>query len=142
METQRRPTRQEERPVCKGTDDESTNLRIERLRRRFTKFRREHRPRTRIPNELRAAALEALQSGEAELDVRLACGVSSIQLDQWRQSRRSRMEKGDFRGQEARVFTVLDEMPQRNVERSDGNAEGSLELRFGGWAISIRQLGA
>jgi hypothetical protein len=120
----------------------SPDLIVEGLRRRFARFRRAHQPRTRFPPELRVAALEALRCGATELAVRRACGVSSIQMAQWRRGEESPVEARDLAGPEARVFAVVDAPPDLNVARTGAPAERDVELRLGGWAIWIRRLEA
>jgi hypothetical protein len=62
-------------------------------------------------------------------------------MAQWRRGGGSCTEDIDLTGQEARVFAVVDEAPDLNVERAGGPAERDMELRLGGWAIWIRRLG-
>ena len=58
---------------------------------RFVRFRREHKPRTRYPQILRAAVLAALQRGVAEPALRRACGLSAVQLAAWRRRELARI---------------------------------------------------
>ena len=69
--------------------DVSAQRRVEHLRQSFAKFRRQHRPGTRIPHTLRDAMLAAVESGTTEPEVRRTCGVTAEQLAQWQQRRRS-----------------------------------------------------
>jgi transposase-like protein len=124
----------------------SVELRLEHLRRTFAKFRRAHRPRTRIPPELREEALEALRSGVAEPDVRRACGVTPEQLQWWWQRRKPGASLAAPDERAVRVFPVVDEEPEAGAsearEHATGRASQQLELRIGGWAICIRQVEA
>lgn len=125
-----------------GAGGASSDPRVESLRQRFARFRREHRPRTRYPQALRAAVLSALRSGATELEVRRACGVSSVQLTQWRRREVAVVEESGLAKQQARVFSVVDELPEVNVERAMRPAEADVELRLGRWAIWIRRVEA
>jgi len=69
--------------------------------------------------------------------------VSSVQLGQWlRRSEGAAAEESGLAGQQARVFSVVDELPDVKVERVGGSSERDLELRFGGWAVWIRRIEA
>jgi transposase-like protein len=118
--------------------DMSARLRLEHLRRSFEKFRLAHRARRRIPQELRDAALEALRCGAPEVDVRRACHITPEQLHWWRRRRRSGERNRDLNEQAVRVFPVVDELAGVTIERAADPAAQELELRVGGWAISIR----
>ena len=142
MERTQRRGRNGQRDGYSETRDLSPSLLVESLRQRFARFRRKHRPRTRYPDALRAVVLAALRSGAAELEVRRACRVSSVQLAQWRRREGVSAEESDPAGQQARVFSVVDEMPNVSVERAVRPAEGDVELRVGGWAVWIRRIEA
>ena len=142
MATKRRQVRNEQRGGRDSVSDVNAPRRVEQLRQSFAKFRRTHRPRTRIPGTLREATLAALQRGTTELEVRRACGVTAEQIAQWRHHRGSCAERGDLSGQEAQVFPVVDEMSGMNIDGADGHAEQNLELRVGRWAICIGQVKA
>jgi hypothetical protein len=124
------------------SSDVSTRLRLDHLRRSFTKFRRAHRPRTRIPRELREAALQALRCGAAELEVRRACRVTPEQLGWWRRRRSTGAAIAALDERAVRVFPVVDEEQEAAAsvvnEQSAGRAAQQLQLRIGGWSISIR----
>jgi hypothetical protein len=121
------------------TGDLSPDHLVEGLRQRFARFRREHRPRTRYPQALRSAVLAALRRGATELEVRRVCGVTSVQLAQWRRSEGVPAEESSLFGQEARVFSVVDELVDVNAPRAVRPGEGDVELRLGGWTIWIRR---
>jgi len=128
-----------------GHGDESASSdknaeRLENLRRMFATFRREHRPRARIPRSLREAALEAIQGGIPELSVRRACCISREQLDFWRRSQNASEQQLEQPERKARIFPVVDD----GCEICDGEAgqrvASELHLRVGRWEISIRQV--
>jgi hypothetical protein len=127
----------------------SARLRLDHLRRTFEKFRRAHRPRTRIPQDLREEALEALRRGVSESDVRRACRVTPEQLEWWRRRRRRRSGArtiAELDERAVRIFPVVDEEQEAGAsevtERAAGQATQHLELRIGGWAICIRPVEA
>jgi hypothetical protein len=111
---------------------------VEHLRRTFAKFRRAHRPRTRIPQELRDEALGALRCGVPELEVRRACRITQEQLERWRQRGHASVWNRDLDEQPVRVFPVVDDVSGMTVERTEDHTAQQLELRVGGWAICIR----
>lgn len=124
----------------------SARLRLDHLRRTFEKFRRAHRPRTRIPRELREEALEALRRGVSELDVRRACRVTPEQLEWWRRRRSGARTIAELDERAVRIFPVVDEEQEAGASevnaRAAGQAAQHLELRIGGWAICIRPVEA
>ena len=108
------------------------------LREQFAEFRRDHRPRTRIPANLRAAALAAIRQGLGRTEVRRACGVSSEQLDAWQRRQSSDLldANAPVERDDARVFSVLTDTATP-VERND---EQPLEFRVNGWSITLRRV--
>lgn len=127
-----------------GGSEADPSPRVERLRRDFTKFRREQPSRTRIPNSLRNAALAAVRSGTPESKVRRACGVTSDQLAQWRKHQEACAQARDLGGQAPQVFPVVDDMDGIGIgmTHAGGPVQQDLELRIGGWAICIQQVEA
>ena len=138
MGTSRRTARSRRHRDRAGGRDVGPIPRVERLRQSFAKFRRDYPSRTRIPDSLRNAALEALRSGTSESEVRRACGVTSDQLAQWRKHQQVCLPERGLDMPEPRVFPVVDNKAgmshAREVEQQD------LEFRIGGWAICVRQL--
>lgn len=130
--------RPDQRPVGGGT----VAIELERLRRRFEGFRRSHEPGTRIPEVLRAAALAAQQRGASEGDLRRVCQATSVQLRQWRtQLERGAVKVGAAADPVARVFNVVDQPTALESTPSGEPSSAELELRLGGWAVRISQLG-
>lgn len=140
MASRRRRSGNGGKGVQAGSGGARAQRRIEHLRRSFAKFRRAHRPRTRIPQELRDEALGALRCGAAELDVRRACRITQQQLERWRQREHSGASNRALDEQALRVFPVVDDEAGIAIERGGDQAAQQLELRIGGWAICIRQL--
>lgn len=122
-----------------GVDDTSGKQRLEHLRLSFEAFRREHGPGTHIPRALRKQVLAALASGTAEIEVRRACRISALQLNWWRRGRPSRAPGLELQAP-ARIFPVVDDSSSIQVESFSDHQAQNLELRIGGWAISIRQI--
>lgn len=126
-----------------GTGGADRGQVIEHLRRRFAQFRATHPQRTRIPDPLRKAAVTAVRDGARESEVRRACGVTSDQLAQWR----ARQEDSNARRAACevpppQVFPVI--AAETDVGGGDDGQAVSgpdcLELRIGGFAISVRAL--
>ena len=101
---------------------------------RFARFRKEHRRGTRIPDELRLAALALLRK-VAPTDLYRACGISFGQVMAWKEAKARRPE-----GPAARVFSVVDEAPvPRLAPRATTSAAApALELRLGPWSVRVR----
>lgn len=130
------------RPDGRGGRSASVAIELERLRRRFELFRRGHEPGSRIPDDLRAAALAALDRGASEGDLRRACQATSGQLRQWgAQLRRGGVKEAASAEPVARVFDVVDDQAVLESTLSGEPSSPELELRLGGWAVRISQLG-
>lgn len=112
---------------------------LEQLERRFARFRREHPRQTRIPNTLRRAALAAIRLGVTRTQLRHACGVSSDQVKHWQRNGGHAVAGREPNIQDARVFSVLEDVPSRESESRGPDEDQHLELRLGGWSISIRR---
>lgn len=110
---------------------------------RFERFRREHPRGTRVPGDLRAAALAALEKGVAARELYRACGVSFGQVAAWQtRGGAGGAVSTELRGAEVtdvRVFSVVDEPPVKRAGAVIGEQE--LELRFGSWSVSVRLAG-
>jgi len=143
MATKRRQDRNKRPAVEVGTEYPSAERRVEQLRRSYEKFRREHRRGTRIPQELRDAALAALEGGTTEGQVRRACRISRTQLGWWRRSERAsgrKIEPSEQQAKQARVFPVVDDVGGIAVGGAGEHEAHSVQLRVGRWEISIRQV--
>lgn len=115
----------------------STNANIERLRQRFAEFHRRHPRRTRIPDPLRQAALALLEQGVSETELRRACGVSSKQLEQWRNAPGATQVHSTPASPDARVFSVVGDDSAQGVESVAPDPGDQLELRLDGWSIIV-----
>jgi hypothetical protein len=126
---------------------------LEQLRRRFERFRDKTPPTARIPVQLRKAVVVLLQAGVTRSAVQKSCGVSWDQMAQWtRLYGSSEPRAGDVsRLASARVLSVVGDAPAavassepRTVSPSPEPIRSSeptgepLELRFGGWSITVR----
>lgn len=106
---------------------------------RFGRFRREHSRGTRIPGDLRYAALAVLENGVAPGELYRTCGVTWGQVIAWKAGGRATASSGS-RGAEAtdvRVFSVVDEQPAcpRGPAISPWQ---ELELRLGPWSVRVQ----
>ena len=116
---------------------------IEQLEQRFAQFRREHRAHTRIPDALREAVLASMGQGVTPAQLRHCFGLSSKQLKQWQTGHGAAPAHSDLAAQEtqdARVFSVVDDVPVRHGEPAGGDGARPLELRLDGWSICIRRV--
>lgn len=108
------------------------------LAERFARFREEHPKGTRVPADLRAAALAAVRGGATGGELHRACGVAWSQIVAWKVVRRTAPAKRRLTAAEdVRVFSVVDELPVRQLEPTT-SAGPELELRLGLWSISVR----
>jgi hypothetical protein len=140
-----RPTRRTSsthraRPVERRRDPIASRS-LEYVARQFAGFRRSNPTQTKIPDPLRAAAVAAMRQGVTRSELRRTCGISSGQLDQWQRSRGATAEPTTGAPPPARVFSVDDDELERNPETVGATGEQQLELRLGGWSISVRQVG-
>jgi hypothetical protein len=120
---------------------------IEELRSAFAQFRAAHPCGTRIPDSLRAAAINAIRNGVEPAWVRNACGISADQLVYWINAmyQAPKEQPDDTAIAAAQVFPVLqtEELPKQADSATQvlGQAAPTcLEFRVGGFAISIRAL--
>jgi len=70
--------------------------------------------------------------------VRRTCGVTSDQLAQWRKHQQVCVPQRGLEMPEPRVFPVIESTGGMSHAREPEQQD--LELRIGGWAISVRQL--
>jgi len=121
----------------------SSELNLDHLRRRFTELRRRRPRQARVPDDLRAEVLAALDGGVTQGQLRKTCGVSTSQVRDWRQARaRAEAASRGRAASSARVFSVVDVPVAGEAEaaRQTHRAQ-ELELRLGGWSISLRHEG-
>jgi hypothetical protein len=116
-----------------GGGDEPSAL-VE-LGKRFARFRREHPRGTRIPDDLREAAL-VLRREVAPADLYRSCGISFGQVMAWKEARARRVESPDVR-----VFSVVDEESMERPALVAPAQLPELELRVGPWSVSVRLAG-
>jgi hypothetical protein len=110
------------------------------LHRRFADFRRTSALRTRVPEDLRQAVLDALGQGISMLAVRRDLGLTAKQVESWGgYLATSPVEvEPEVRIEAARVFEVADEPVVGERAAAPGAAGEALELRLGAWSIVIR----
>ena len=142
MVSKRREKRKEQ-VVDVGASEKHRNVQVlEDLQRRFAEFRQVHRPRERIPDQLRDAMLEAIQSGIPEAEVLRACRISREILGRWREVKKGIKRRVRTSGSKARVYPVVEEkfpVPVHHVNAPEELSQ--LQLQIGCWCISIRQNG-
>jgi hypothetical protein len=107
--------------------------------RRFAQFRSRRSRGARVPDELRAAALAALERGVRPAELERYCGVRWSQLVAWRVGRRAapvgpRAKKVP----EVRAFAVIDEEATSRPPPVSRPAEEELELKLGPWSLTLR----
>jgi hypothetical protein len=105
---------------------------------RFGRFRAEHAPGTRVPRELREAAVAALRAGVAAGALYRTCGISWSQLETWKAAQpiAIRTRRRTRRAADVRVFSVVDAKPDQGAAAKP--AEQDLELRLGRWSVRVR----
>lgn len=107
------------------------------LGKRFARFRKEHPRGTRVPDDLRAAALAVLRE-VAPADVYRTCGITFGQVMAWKEAEARSPTVSDVR-----VFSVVDEEPALRLapKATESAAAPALELRLGPWSVSVRLVG-
>lgn len=109
------------------------------LGKRFARFRQEHPQGTRIPDDLRAAALGLLRE-VAPAEVYRTCGITFGQVMAWKEAEARRPTAPDVR-----VFSVVDEAAPRLAPQATtaavAAAAPALELRLGPWSVSVQLAG-
>lgn len=99
---------------------------------------REGRQRCRLPQQLRAQVVAAIDAGLTVRAVREACKLSGSQITRWRQA--AARSSSDVAAMNApaheapRVLSVVDRTP-----REEALLDGEIELRIGGWRLSLRR---
>ena len=110
---------------------------LDQVRLSFEQFRRANEPRTRIPDELRQAAVEALEQGVSMATLRLVCGLSAKQVADWQMP--AIAPSGERPCEPARVFEIgADAGAGEAASVGGAGLNDALELRLGNWAITIR----
>lgn len=126
-----------------GAHRHTTEHRLVPLGQRFARFRDENPRGTRIPDPLRHAALQALQSGATGQELRQACGITRDQLECWQRSRQREpaLARDSVTSPQpsARVFSVVNDCAatEEAAPVRAGHTE-EIELRLGGWWVKIR----
>jgi len=129
------PGRRESEPLTR----EQGRL-LAQLREAFAAFRQSHPGRRRMPKELRAQVVAALDAGVGPTEVSRACGVSRTQVSRWR-AERHKLGDGRAAGggrrragtEDAQVLTVVD-----GAEATDDREAVAFEVAIGSWRLSVR----
>jgi hypothetical protein len=133
---------QRKRGRRRSDDGEVNSSVLADLEHRFARFRTEHRRGTRVPAELRAAALAALRQGVSAGDLYRACGIGWSQLETWAARtgvRKQRTRKVPV--EDVRVFSVVD-AEARDLQAAVTAEDDEIELKLGRWSVRIRLAGA
>jgi transposase-like protein len=99
---------------------------------------RGNKPRRRLSPGLRAQVVAAIDAGATVRAVRAACKVSASQIGRWRQA--AALSGDDVAPSSApvlvspRVLSVVDE-----DTRECSKLDDEIELRSGGWHVSLRR---
>jgi hypothetical protein len=111
---------------------------ISSLQGRFATHRRSRKAvNGKVPQALRRAVLMALAEGVPAGPLKQACGVTQKQIENWRQVCALRDPGASQPG--ARVFSVVDEPLPSVQSLVGGDLEHDLELRLGGWTVTVRR---
>jgi Homeodomain-like domain len=95
-------------------------------------------PRRRLSRGLRAQVVAAIEAGAPVRAVREACKVSGSQITRWRQAAAcggDASASSTAASASPRVLSVVDAAP-----REDALLDSELELRIGGWHVSLRRI--
>lgn len=117
---------------------QSEEPRLEHLRRRFVSFRQQRKGQTPVPDDLRAEVLAALDQGLTRRQMRQTCGVTSSQIDDWRQRKDKPVSTAAAVTGSARIFSVVDDPPIASGGSCQRVGPDELELRLGDWSIRLR----
>jgi hypothetical protein len=142
MGSKRREKRKEQVGDVGVAEGQRSEQVLEDLQRMFTEFRQAHRPRERIPDQLRDAMLEAIEVGMPEAEVLRACRISREILERWREVKMGIRRRARAKRSKARVYPVVEEgfpVPVHHVNTREELSK--LQLQIGNWSISIRQSG-
>jgi hypothetical protein len=96
------------------------------------------KPRQRLPQSLRAEVVAVLNAGATVRSVREACKLSGSQITRWRQA----AARSD---EDVTTSSAAEVVPPRVLSVVDGGAhenslpDGEIELRIGGWCLSLRR---
>lgn len=122
-----------------GTSGTRSEALLEELRQRFAAFRRENRRFTRVPDELRVAAVAAQREGVRPTTLRRVCGVSTSQLASWKANQPG-SDVAAAEVQSARAFRVIDDAQARGAGGAAAVIDDeALEVRVGPWSIRVQR---
>lgn len=106
------------------------------LGRRFAEFRDKHPGGVRIPRELRAAVMAAVEQGAGMGELLRVCKLSWSQVRSWQRS--GREASAEQVEESVRIFSVEDETRVSGGVAADSGQGQELELRLGPWSVSVR----
>lgn len=111
--------------------------RLQQLAAAVDAYRKGH-PRRRLSRGLRAHVVAAIDAGAPVRAVSEACKVSSCQITRWRQAAARSGAASPPKAAESaspRVLSVVDACP-----REEAQLDSEIELRIGGWHVSLRRV--
>jgi hypothetical protein len=106
---------------------------------------RDGKPGRRLPRELRAQVVAVIEAGAPVGAVREACRLSGSQITRWRQVAAGSCSAGAAASAAAPSSTAASASPRvlSVVDRGtpqDTPLDGDIELRIGGWHVSLRRI--
>jgi len=117
------------------------NAELQRLEKKFNEFHKNHPAQTKIPDHLRHAVLAAIENGTPVQEIRKACVITSNQIRQWQKSKATAIKTNKL--QNPRILEIQDDNQIQKI-KPDEIAPAQIhpmEIRLGGWSISINQIG-
>jgi len=106
-----------------------TAVDIQKLAAAFERFRRTHKPGTRIPRALRDGAARALAGGVSGTQIQKACRLSWIQVHKLRPTNAA--QRAASLPEAPRVLSVVDERARRP------STSDAIEIGIGPWRLSL-----
>ena len=122
---------------------QNSNNKLRVLTKKFEQFHQTHPPQTKIPDNLRRAALAALQNGIPEQEIRKACSITSSQIRRWQKSvNKSKAMEAPNKLQKPKIFDIHDDNQIQNAVQDETVPASAqpVEIRLCGWSISISQI--
>jgi hypothetical protein len=106
---------------------------------------RQGNPRRWLSPALRAQVVAAIEAGVTVRAVREACKVSASQIARWRAAAHSGRDAAHSRRDAALSSTVVPASPRvlsvvDGGTRDDSRLDSEIELRIGGWHVSLRRV--
>jgi hypothetical protein len=123
----RSPCRRKGQGACREAQHSSAAA-LEDLQQRFEAFHHENRRCTRVPIDLRRAAVAAVSQGVTPTSLQRTGHVSTTQLQRWQAIEPERAARS----------SCTEVAPARRPYRDRRSAGEALELRVGAWSVCVR----